>query len=152
MLTEEQKLMVEQNHNLIYWYISLSNLDIDEWYDLLAIELCYAVQKYDPERGSLGNYFKLRADDMVYKEYRKRLTQKRKMSEVQLNENLESDEFVDDLESELDNMDWVNDENREILKLRLQGFSQNEIAEKIGLSQSFVSKELKRIKETIEWK
>ena len=56
MLTEEQKRMVEENHNLIYWYCHKYNLDIEEYYGLFAIELCRAVQLYDPTKSKITTY------------------------------------------------------------------------------------------------
>ena len=56
MLTEEQKRMVEENHTLIYWYCHKYNLDIEEYYGLFAIELCRAVQLYDPTKSKISTY------------------------------------------------------------------------------------------------
>ncbi len=56
MLTEEQKRLVEENHNLIYWYCHKYNLDIEEYYGLFAIELCKAVQSYDPTKSKISTY------------------------------------------------------------------------------------------------
>ena len=77
-LTKEQQDIITENHNLIYWYIQLKHLDITEWYDLLALELCYTVAKYNPEKGSLSNYYKMRADNLVRKEYSKSQLRKNK--------------------------------------------------------------------------
>ena len=50
-LTPEQQRLVEDNHNLIYSFIQLKRLDLDEWYDVCAIGLCHAAQKWNPARG-----------------------------------------------------------------------------------------------------
>lgn len=49
-LTEDQKQLVEENHNLIYKVLYDHHLDIDEWYDVAAIALCKAAMGFDPER------------------------------------------------------------------------------------------------------
>lgn len=50
-MTEQQKKLVEENHNLIYGFLHKQNLDPEEYYDLAAIALCEAAQIYDPDRG-----------------------------------------------------------------------------------------------------
>jgi len=58
-LTPEQSQIVADNHDLIYWYANMKHLDCEEWYDLLAIALCQAVIKHDPQRGTLATYFNM---------------------------------------------------------------------------------------------
>lgn len=50
-LTDEQRKTVEENHNLIYKVINDCHLDPDEWYDVAAIGLCQAAQRFDPNAG-----------------------------------------------------------------------------------------------------
>ena len=148
-LTAEQQMMVADNHNLIYWYFNkyMSNgADISEYYDLLALELCYTIQKYVPEKGSLGNYYKLRADGLIYKEYRKTQAQKRLHINVSLVDNMNEDTTCADFHEITELNDWMNGENKEILTLKANGYSQTEIAEMLNVSQSYISKVLKRLK------
>ena len=49
-LTDEQRRLVEDNHNLIYKVLYDKHLDIDEWYDIAAIALCNAAKLYDANR------------------------------------------------------------------------------------------------------
>lgn len=138
--------MVAENEKLIYWYCNKSGLSVDDWYDLLAIELCYAVQKYDPERGAFSTYFKLRADGMVYREYRKQTSQKRYHKEVQYIDNIHDEVICYDMESLIGNDIFNDSEYGEIIKLRYDGYTQQEIARKIGVSQSYVSNLFKRLR------
>lgn len=46
MLGAVQQTLVEQNHNLIYSFAKQRNLDLEEYYDLLAIALCKAAKIY----------------------------------------------------------------------------------------------------------
>ena len=41
-LNDEQRKLVEDNHNLIYTFMRSHGLEIEEWYDVLAIALCKA--------------------------------------------------------------------------------------------------------------
>lgn len=47
VLTEEQRKLIEDNHNLIYDYIIKHKLEFSEYYDLLAIALCKAAVHYN---------------------------------------------------------------------------------------------------------
>ena len=55
-MTEEQKRLVEQHHNLIYWYLNKKNMSINEWYDILAIALCNAAITYNPDICEFATY------------------------------------------------------------------------------------------------
>lgn len=147
MLTDEQKKLVEENHSLIYWYAHKSKLDLDKWYGLLAIELCKAVMKYDSNRGELSTYFKLRADHLVMKEFKKETALKRNdYNEVSLDALYDLEELAVSgdvfLESELMKYD-----EHGILKLKLLGHTQQEIADKLNVTQPYISKWLNSFKE-----
>jgi len=146
-LTEEQSRVVEDNHNLIFWYAHKYNFNLDEWYDLLAIALCLAVMKYNPEKGSLSNYYKLYADGMVYKECRKNMAQKNLSNNIQYIENIHDIPDQYDLQSEFEIKEYMGDEYGEIIKMRYEGYTQSEIAVKLGVSQSYISTILKKMKE-----
>lgn len=145
-LTEEQAEVVEKNHSLIYWYAKLTHLNLDEWYDLLAIELCYSVMQYDPAKGALSSFFKLKADGMVYKEWRKSQTQKRCHGETEYYDSVISGE--DSLETSFfEHYGTITgSEDEKIIKLRYDGYTQQEIADMLNVSQSYISIALKRLK------
>ena len=46
-MTEEQKRLIEDNHNLIYGFLHKNKLDPEDYYDLAAIGLCKAAIGYD---------------------------------------------------------------------------------------------------------
>lgn len=151
-LTNEQAQIVEENHALIYWYANLKQLKLDDWYDLLAIELCKTVIKHHPEKSSLANYYKLRCDCLCNKEYQKTQAQKRfnlgvyDLEEV-YNWTTPNDckyEDVDDLQLIVDTF---SSEYQEIIVLKYQGYTQGEIANMLGLSQSQISKILRKVRD-----
>lgn len=51
-MTPEQQKLVENNHNLIYWFIHRRGLQDDEYYDLIAIALCRAAQDFNESEGT----------------------------------------------------------------------------------------------------
>lgn len=42
-LTDEEKIFAEKNHNLMYRYIRIHELDLEDWYDILIIPYLQAV-------------------------------------------------------------------------------------------------------------
>lgn len=145
-LTPEQSEIVANNEKLIYWYANFKGLEVEEWYDLLAIELCKTVVKYNSKLGSLSNYYKLRCDGVVSKEFRKRNTKKRHHVPVEYADEYMGEEVDHDL-LELEN--WIDESESDVLKLKFQGYSQKEISKILGISQSYVSIMLKRLREKL---
>jgi len=147
-LTDKERQIVADNHKLIFWYMNKylsNNIDESEYYDLLAIELCHTVQKYDKSKGSLANYYKLRANGIICKEFRKTQAIKRTHIKVSLLDNVHVTE--DESLTQLETYEWMDGEHNEILTLKADGYSQTEIGEMLGVSQSFVSKVIKKVKE-----
>lgn len=66
-MTSEQKKIVTINHNLIYSYINSHNLNFEEYYDLLAIQLCKCAEQYDISKGCKFSTFVYACFDNVVK-------------------------------------------------------------------------------------
>ena len=150
-LTEEQKKIVEDNHNLIYSFAHSKNLNLDYWYDILAIELCKSVMKHNPQKASLSTLFYLKASRTVIMEMNK-INAKKRMGEQMTTElfpnqlvgnNEEYEDII--LEDELSASKYYP-----ILKLKYEGYSQKEIAKMLDISQSQVSRALKEARGCIE--
>ena len=146
MLDDVKRKVVEDNHDLIYWYLNLKGLAYEDYYDLLAIELCMTVDKYDESKGSLANYFKVRCDNVVHKEWRKETARKKSNNGII---PLDEEHLICDHQDMFGNV-----EHEELLKdptgvaqLRHKGFSQQEVAKILGISQSRVSAILGRLRE-----
>lgn len=54
MLTNDEKHLVEEHHNLIYKVADSIGADIDECYDIFAISLCHAAQKHNTGKHICG--------------------------------------------------------------------------------------------------
>lgn len=121
---------------------------MEEWYGILAIELCKSVKSWDISRGSLSTYYYMRADSVIWKEHVKRHTQKRVANEYagELNLDIVS-EPICNMEERLLLDDMKSYGNDDIVELRYQGYSQYEIAEKLGINQGTVSRILSDILE-----
>lgn len=160
MLNEEQQKMCADNHPLIYWYMNMNRLDEEEWYGLIAIGLCTAVENYSDSNVPFASYFKVICDNMVINERVKQSRDKRTATLVELNHdtmNGHANEFrisgerCSEVECDIILKDMVHDviddENREIIKLKGRGLTQVEISERLGISQGQISKILKKTKE-----
>ena len=46
-MTEYQKQLVIENHNLIYRFLQKEKLNMEDWYDLSAIGMCKAAKTFN---------------------------------------------------------------------------------------------------------
>lgn len=46
-MTEYQKQLVTDNHNLIYRFLQKEKLNMEDWYDLVAIGMCKAAKTFN---------------------------------------------------------------------------------------------------------
>lgn len=143
VLTIEQQKIVEDNHNLIYWYANKANLNIDEYYGLLAMELCKTVMKYDETKGSLANLYKMRCDNLIKNEYRNNSRKPREVYGYN-DERIHND--MNDVELKIDLENLIKSDKTGVLKLIADGYTQKEISKILGISQSTVSNVLKRVR------
>lgn len=64
-LTKEQRELVEDNHNLIYGFAHENKLNIEEYYDILAISLCKAAAYYNKNKGAFSTLvYKIMKNDI----------------------------------------------------------------------------------------
>ena len=104
-LTEDQKRMTEENHNMIYGFLRRYNLKEEDWYDIAAIGLIRAVCSYIPGDAKFSTY----ANVCMLNEVRKELVYKKRHynNELSLNHEYENDdgevyEMIDFVESKDD--------------------------------------------------
>ena len=168
MLDEQQKKLVEENHNLIYYALNKYKLNEEEYYDILAIGLCKAAIKFDPERSKFSTF----AIKVMYTEFlqhdRNENATKRKENKNTLSLNYimrdpknqgrkcEFGELLTDGREpfmEVIHM-YLPDilTKRELLACQLSydGYSQTQIGEKLGVSQSHASRLLKKARIKLE--
>lgn len=55
-LNTKQQQLISQNHNLIYGFAHKRKLNLDEYYDILALALCRAALSYDSHKSSFQTY------------------------------------------------------------------------------------------------
>ena len=165
-LTEEQKKLVEENHNLIYWFAKKYHIPIEDYYDVLAQGLCMAAYHYDPSKCSFSTYAYLCMNTEMHVEYRKTLRKSEipqgnifhyenawQLSDlIPTNEKTEN-KVIDRISYE--NLisllnDILNDKDKEVLSYILNGLTMREIAKIEGTSHQAIHNRMKKIREKVK--
>lgn len=165
-LNEEQKKLVEENHNLIYWFAKKYHVPIEEYYDVLAQGLCMAAYHYDPSKCSFSTYAYLCMNTEMHVEYRKTLRKSEipqgnifhyenawQLSDlIPTNEKTEN-KVIDRISYE--NLisllnDILNDKDKEVLSYILNGLTMREIAKIEGTSHQAIHNRMKKIREKVK--
>lgn len=166
-MTEEQRKQVAENHNLIYAFLNKHQLPIEEYYDLAAIGLCKAAEKFNPGLLEFSTYAYYCMRSMISHELRK----ERKLSrvpkeqlvyyqaekegrdgklqvwEIPAKESVE-EQIVGKVAAQ-NFMDSLEEREQKILNLLEQGFTQQEVSTAVGVSQAYVSRTKMRLKKRL---
>ena len=167
-MTQEQRKLVEENHKLIYYTLNKYKLNPEEYYDILAIGLCKAAIKFDPERSKFSTF----AMKVMYNEFlqhdRNEKAEKRKENKNTLSLNYImtnhknkdrkcefGDLLTDGREPFMDVIhmhlpDILTNQELLVCKLSYADYNQSQIAEKLGVTQSYVIRLLKRARIKLE--
>ena len=168
MLDEKQKKLVEKNHNLIYHTLNKHKLNQEEYYDILAIGVCKAAIKFGRERSKFSTF----AVKVMYNEFlqhdRNENAKKRKVNKntLSLNHRMKDpknesrtcefgDLLTDGREPFMDVIhmhlpDILTEQELLVCKLSYDDYNQTQIAENLGVTQSYVSRLLKRARTKLE--
>ncbi len=156
-MTDEQKSLVLDNYNLIYWYVKKNNLDLEEYEDILAYALCKAANSFDPKKNLKFSTFAvpcLRNEHYLHlkKETKHNccLSYNNVFPLTQGNDE-ELTEYVETIQGDASVYDRINmldfsvfDEiTQTVLAYKLYGYNQIEISKILGCSQSWVSRILR---------
>ncbi|SCG88004.1 RNA polymerase sigma factor%2C sigma-70 family [uncultured Clostridium sp.] len=171
-LSPEQQKLVADNHNLIYSFARKYKIDIEEYYDVLALGLCKAAMYHDGVSGKFSTmaYQSMKTmylNEVVFHNKRKKRGGEGKETHY---ENI-----VTSYEMELDYLSlledkkildenniifrvkflefccYINSKEQQVLKMRLDGMTQKEIAEYYGVSNNAVFLWIKAIKKKARW-
>lgn len=175
-LTEEERIFAEKRHDLMYRYMRIHELDIDEWYDRLIIPYLQAVKKYHEYKKLQSYKFEqifFRTLDSARSNYWRDLNRKKRCPEggVWSLEGLCSNNNYDDLDfyeivsdktaylidelitAEFDARNLFNElekmQYKEIIALRLQGYDGKEIRHMMNIPQRKYQKMTREIKDIV---
>lgn len=165
-LTNMEKKLAEENHNLVYSFLHRHGYSIEEFYNIVVFGYLKGIQVYC-RRKDLQNKYQLAFICERYMQsekgnyYRTENAKKRKPAETIISldaDYTETDSIynciggksVEDelLEVELlkETMENLSEIQREILKLKLEGYSNKEVHLSLEIPTSTYYKELDRIK------
>lgn len=171
-LTPEQQKLAADNHNLIYSFAIKSKIDVAEYYDVLALGLCKAALYHDGVSGKFSTlaYKCMRTvyiDEVVThdKRYKRGNGKKTEYYEDPVFQNgsketyfnLLSDMKLPDEDSMILKLNfqefcrYITDREQKVLKMKLSGMTQKEIAKEYGVTHQMVSLWLKAIKKKAEY-
>jgi RNA polymerase sporulation-specific sigma factor len=160
-MTKEQEQLVTDNHNLIYFFLNKWGKTI-EYYDICAIGLCKAAITYDSSKSvKFATYAEVCIENEIKIESRKQ----KKYSVYSLDRTFSSTldgtgeiAFVENLTTGLSAYDEIlpyqldeilNAQEYKLVALILEGYTQTEIGNIIGISQSMISRMLSKIKQKL---
>ena len=170
-LTEEEKKLAEENHNLVYAFLHTYKYSVEKYYNVVIFGYLKGIQvysrredlrkKYDMQficwqymRSEMGNHF--RTED----------TLKRKPMEIVISldaeyavdeENLHDcigkktlEEEMVEVETVLELLEKLSEVQRKIAEMKMDGYGNKEIFLLLEMPESTFYKEMKRIKITLE--
>ena len=159
-LTDTQRQIAEDSHNLIYRFLWQNHLDVDEWYGIIAIGYLKAVLRFDPSRGKLSTIAFLEMKGAYVREINRRNRLKRKESCISIHSpicdgaNIEIGDLLPDpydladqcasrvdLEAALKKL---TSDQRRILSMALDGVYQSDIAIVMKTRQETISRILRK--------
>lgn len=167
ILNDEQRKLVEDNHALIMWYANKHSLDINDWYDILAIALCKAAFYYDKGKGTpFSTFASICMSSDVWMELRTRGRSIERTSDLlsleyeYRDDNGEIYEFSDLIQDEsvntenyvitkivLDNCKArLTKKEQHIIDMLLAGDRQSTVASKLGVSRQRVGQAVDRLR------
>lgn len=173
MMTDKQKQLAEQNMGLVGWYISKHNLDFEEHVGDLMEALCKAAIGYKEGPGvKFATYAVVAFDNCVRMKIRRK-SGKRKVPEYMVSSmeevvSWDSDkreirlfDLIADKRDAIEDiltLDWfdkyvntLSKRDRKILMMKIDGAKQHEIAKSVNLTQSMVSRTLRKIEKEIKY-
>lgn len=157
MLTDEQRRLVEDNHDLIYWFMTKHKLDFDTFYSYAAEGLCRAAAAYNTDKGEFSTFAHRCMLNAVrsYRKDKKRTTRDAAgCTIVSLQskavgsdgEEIEIGELLVSIEQDTD--DWIDakdalkriisaldSRSAKIVMMKAYGYTNQEIADHIGVSR-----------------
>lgn len=170
-MTDYQRKLIEDNHNIIYMILKKNHLSIDDWYDIAAIGMCKAAISYKPDKDVRFTTYAAKciqnAISVEYKtsNYQKRAGDNELVYYDSMTNSDDGDEsallnmFASNVNVEqeaidrviLDNIMNVLDGRRTIVfNMLMAGYKLREISEKMGVSHNMIFLHKKQIAKKIK--
>lgn len=172
-LTNEQKSLVERNMTLVNYVLNrkcgeIRKNEYEDLYQIGMVGLCKAAENFKPEYGYTFATFAIKCIvNEVYmtlrnpklKRYSKCVSLDQNLFYTEENEGVPLWETLVSVEDTISGVGFqmlketirtrLNDRDRQIIEMRLDGVGQTEIGEHFGISQSYISRRITQIQKTI---
>lgn len=164
-LNNLERELVSDNHNLINFCLKKYNLNYDDYYGLMAIELCRAARGYNPDKGKFTTLAVKYIENMVYKDYKEKKKRENILNTISINTYSNNNSILEIIDKSILNIDSEvstlglydslithfskrsnGDKYLKVVKMLSEGRLQKEIAIELGVSQqriAFYKKEIK---------
>lgn len=157
-MTEEHKKLLTENHNLIYKFLSRYDLPEDEYYDVVALGLCKAVERFNEEVAKFSTFaYKVMynevAKDTYLRNMKKRVGNEFLMYYDDVAPEAERITYLDTIQSSDDTEqkvvirsvigDYVRklkERDKKIIELLYLGYTTREIGEIVGCCPQVATK------------
>ena len=169
-LTEEQKRLVEENHDLIYFTLRKFNWNIEDYYGVAAYALCRAAITYNPAKNiSFSTYAVKAMFNQVwnFRLYEMRKSPKEHMLSLEQDITIGQDDYsgrlsemVSDHGSQIeegykrlylsDLLTSLSERDKQILQLRMLGYNPKQISKILNISYTTMYNVLRKIKGRIK--
>jgi len=167
-MNENERLMVEKHHDLIYEFLSLNDLQVEDYYGNAAIGLCQAAMSYRKEISTFSKYAFVcmaKATGTACTEGSKSADNSGDRSVYYFTEiedgtclyfdesSLINDGIEDDIlfHAYLESLiNQLSEKEKTVFKMCASGYRQKEIADVLGYSQSHISRIASSIRNRIE--
>lgn len=154
-LDDLQNNVLEENHNLIYYFMSKKGLDYDRWYSTVSDSLVEAIYYHDEKKGKLSTFFFLIASREVGKGLKK--AKKAEDNETLIyNTYSNYDESViyvskDDTDSlDFEIKQCLEEEELLIYNSLKSGLTRKELADLLGVSMTATRRRIVKLRSRIE--
>lgn len=156
-LTKQQKKLVEENHNLIYGFAKSRKLDIDHYYDILAIGLCKAAKIYDEDQCKFSTFAYRCMEIEIYAYWKRNIKKYGTIEEIALCDNhymykngfgiktLSTHDIVVNNIIVSAFLNTLSKKEKTIIELIMNGLQQKEIADMMNCTQQNISFFVKKV-------
>jgi len=169
-LTEEEKKLAEENHNLVYAFLHTYKYSVEKYYSAVIFGYLKGIQVYN-RREDLRKKYDIPFICWQYmrseigNNFRTETTQKRKPMEIILSldadyaaeENLYNcisgksfEEEVLEVETVLELLEKLSEVQRKIAEMKIEGYGNKEIFLLLEMPESTFYKEMNRIKKVVK--
>ena len=152
--TEEEKMLAEKNHDLVYQFLRAHNYSMEDYYNIVVFGYLKGIQKYckydgnNTENNLVGICWNCMRSEMKT-HFKMETAKKRQPAEIITTKVSSAEDEVIALEILKSVMENLTIRQQNIITLKLLGYSNTEICLMMEMSKSSYYRELENIRQMI---